>query len=214
MSRPSRKIDELLLRTGRELLAEAGPRALSIRKLTSRAGVNLGMFHYHFKSRENFIRTLLQQMYDEMFASLSVQVERQQSSYESLRSAVRVLARFARDNRHLLFRILVDAVSGEAVAAQFLQSNLPRHIQVIAGLIAAGQNEGMLRKVPLMQAVAFVAASAAAPILFGTAALTSRLAPTAFAERLEAEVLSDEAIEQRIDMALCGLSLRSVPAPQ
>jgi hypothetical protein len=72
----------------------------------------------------------------------------------------------------------------------------------------------MLRKVPLMQAVAFVAASAAAPILFGTAALTSRLAPTAFAERLEAEVLSDEAIEQRIDMALCGLSLRTVPAPQ
>jgi len=207
--RPSRNIDDLLLQTGRELLAEAGSRALSIRKLTNRAGVNLGMFHYHFKSRENFIRTLLQQMYDEMFASLSVQVERQHSSYESLRGAVRVLAHFGRDNRRLLFRILVDAVSGEAVAAQFLQSNLPRHVQVIAGLIVAGQNEGTLRKVPVMQAVAFVAASAAAPILIGTAALTSGLAPAAFAERIEAEILSDEAIEQRIDMALCGLSVPS-----
>jgi AcrR family transcriptional regulator len=214
MPRPSRNIDELLLRTGRELLAESGPRALSIRKLTSRAGVNLGMFHYHFKSRENFIRTLLQQMYDEMFASLSVQVERPQSSYESLRSAVRVLARFARDNRRLLFQILVDAVSGEAVAAQFLQSNLPRHIQVISGLIAAGQNEGTLRKVSLMQAVAFVAASAATPILIGTAALASGLAPAALGEHLEAEILSDEAIEQRIDMALCGLSARNAAATQ
>ena len=88
MPRPSRNIDELLLRTGREVLAESGSRALSIRHLTQRAGVNLGMFHYHFKSRENFIRTLLQQMYDEMFASLSLQVEREASSHDSLRGAV------------------------------------------------------------------------------------------------------------------------------
>lgn len=214
MPRPSRNIDELLLQTGRDLLAESGARALSIRKLTQRAGVNLGMFHYHFKSRENFIRTVLQQMYDEMFASLSVEVERQQSSYESLRGALRVLATFARDNRNPLFRVLVDALSGETLAAQFLQSNFPRHIKVIAGLIAAGQNEGVLRKVPVMQALAFAAASVAAPILIGTAVMATGLAPAPFAARLEAEILSDAAIEQRIDMALCGLAVPKPSATQ
>ena len=209
MPRPSRNIDELLLQTGRDLLAESGARALSIRKLTQRAGVNLGMFHYHFKTRENFIRTLLQQIYDEMFASLSVQVERQQNSYETLRAAVRVLARFGRDHRRLLLRICLDALNGERVAAQFLQSNLPRHVQVIVGLIAAGQAEGVLRKVPVMQAAAFVAGSVGAPILIGTAAMASGLMPAAVSAQLEAEILSDEAIEQRIDMALSGLSLRA-----
>ena len=212
MPRPSRNIDELLLQTGRELLAESGASALSIRKLTQRAGVNLGMFHYHFKSRENFVRTLLQQMYDQMFASLSVQVERQQTSYETLRAAVRVLARFGRDNRRLLLRISLDALNGEALAAQFLQSNLPRHVQVIVGLIVAGQGEGVLRKVPVMQALAFLAGSVAAPILMGTAAVASGLMPAAVTAQLEAEILSDEAIDQRIDMALHGLSLRSASA--
>ena len=212
MPRPSRNIDELLLQTGRELLADSGASALSIRRLTRQAGVNLGMFHYHFKSRENFIRTLLQQMYDEMFASLSVQVERQQTSYETLRSAVRVLARFGRDNRRLLLRISLDALNGEVLAAQFLQSNLPRHVQVIIGLIVAGQNEGVLRKVPVMQALAFLAGSVAAPILMGTAAVASGLVPAAVTAQLEAEMLSDEAIDQRIDMALHGLSLRNASA--
>lgn len=212
MPRPSRNIDELLLQTGRQLLAESGASTLSIRKLTQRAGVNLGMFHYHFKSRENFIRTLLQQMYDEMFASLSVQVERQQTSYETLRAAVRVLARFGRDNRRLLLRISLDALNGEALAAQFLQSNLPRHVQVIVGLIVAGQSEGVLRKLPVMQALAFLAGSVAAPILMGTAAAASGLMPAAVTAQLEADILSDEAIDQRIDMALHGLSLPSASA--
>jgi AcrR family transcriptional regulator len=209
MPRPSRNIDELLLQTGRELLAESGASALSIRKLTQRAGVNLGMFHYHFKSRENFIRTLLQQMYDEMFASLSVQVERQQTSYETLRAAVGVLARFGRDNRRLLLRISLDALNGEVLAAQFLQTNLPRHVQVIVGQIVAGQSEGVLRKLPVMQALAFLAGAVAAPILLGTAAMASGLLPAAVTAQLEADILSDEAIDQRIDMALHGLSLRS-----
>ena len=212
MPRPSRNIDELLLQTGRDLLAESGARALSIRKLTQRAGVNLGMFHYHFKSRDNFIRVLLQRMYDEMFASLSVQVERHAASDENLRGAVRVVARFGRDNRRLLLRIFNDALAGDALAAEFLQTNLPRHLHVIVGLIAACQNEGVLRKMPLTQAVAFLAGSVAAPILVGTAAIASGLVSAALGVRVDNEILSDAAIDERIDMALRGLSARIVHA--
>lgn len=214
MPRPSRNIDELLLQTGREMLAESGSRALSIRHLTQRAGVNLGMFHYHFKTRDNFIRTLLQQMYDEMFASLSVQVEREATSHDSLRGAIRVIARFGRDNRRLLLRIFNDALSGDALAGQFLQANLPRHLQVIAGLIVACQHEGLLRQLPLTQAVAFLAGSVAAPILVGTAAVASGLVPGQLGARLETEILSDEAIDERIEMALGGLSAGSARATQ
>ena len=60
MSRPSRNVDALLLRAGRELYPETGAAGLSIRKVAERAGVNLGMFHYHFRTKEAFVRQLLQ----------------------------------------------------------------------------------------------------------------------------------------------------------
>jgi AcrR family transcriptional regulator len=206
MPRPSRKIDELLLRHGRELLAESGPRALSIRKLTHHAGVNLGMFHYHFKSRDNFIRMVLQQVYDEMFASFSFEAQRGQSAREALRNAVGVLARWGRDNRMLLFRLINDALAGDPLAGEFLRANLPRHVMVIVGLMQAAQQSGTLRPVPVTQAVGFLAGAVAAPILVGTAAAASGMATQPFAVQFAHEVLSDEAIELRIEMALIGLS--------
>ncbi len=63
-----------------------------------------------------------------------------------------------------------------------------------------------MRRIPVMQAVAFLAGSVAAPILIGSAAAASGLAPAQLAAQLESEVLSDAAIDQRIDMALIGLS--------
>jgi AcrR family transcriptional regulator len=33
------------------LLPQTGCAGLSVRKVAERAGINLGMFHYHFKSR-------------------------------------------------------------------------------------------------------------------------------------------------------------------
>ncbi len=206
MTRPSRNIDELLLQAGRELLPETGCRGLSVRRVAEQAGVNLGMFHYHFKTRENFIRTLLQQLYDGMFSRLSLQAERHQPPIEALRSVVGVIGRFARDNRRLLLRIVADALGGDALAAEFLRTNLPRHVGVVVRLLRAGQAQDALRPMPLSQALSFLVASVAAPILVGTAIVSRGLAPAGLVLDFEAEVLSDAAIDQRIDMALHALS--------
>lgn len=208
--RPSRNIDELLLQAGRELLPQTGCRGLSVRRVAEKAGVNLGMFHYHFKTRENFVRTLLQQIYEGMFSRLSVQLEQREPPVEALRSVVGVIGRFARDNRRLLFRILADALGGDALAAEFLRANLPRHIGVVIRLLRAGQAEGALRSMPLSQALSFLVASVAAPILVATALASHGFPPEGLALDFEAEVLSDEAIDQRIDMALRGLSADGV----
>jgi hypothetical protein len=117
-----------------------------------------------------------------------------------------VLARFGRDNRRLLVRLLGDALDGEAVAIQFLQANLPRHLGVLARLISRGQEDGAFKKVPPSQAMAFLAGSVAGPILLGSAAISSGFAPPQVAANLESELFSDGAISQRIDMALEGLA--------
>jgi AcrR family transcriptional regulator len=205
MTRPSRNVDELLLQAGRELLPETGCRGLSIRQVAERAGVNLGMFHYHFKTRENFVRTLLQQLYEDMFSRLSPGPSAETPPLEALRAAIRVVGRFARDNRRVLLRIVADAFGGDALAMEFLRTNLPRHLSVVMSLIGACQSAGALRPMPLPQAMGFLAGSVGSPILIGTAIAESGFAPPQMVAGFEAAVLSDEAIDERIDMALRGL---------
>jgi len=206
MARPSRNIDQLLINAALELLPAAGTRALSIRQVCEHAGVNLGMFHYHFKTRAVFLRAVLQQMYDGMFATLQLEVNRPAAPMDSLRAAMLTLACFARDHRRLLVRLIGDALAGEAVAIEFLQNNLPRHFGLIAKFITAAQRAGAMRRLPAMQAMAFLFGGAGAPILLGTATTDSGMLPAALVDQFATTVLTDDAIALRIDMALAGLA--------
>lgn len=204
MSRPSRNVDALLLKAGRELFPGAGVAGLSVRKVTERAGVNLGMFHYHFRTKEAFVRALLQRLYDEMFADLEV-ASGGADPVAALRATLNVLARFARDQRQLLKRLVGDAMNEEPLALEFVRNNLPRHAGVVASLIAAGQQAHQLKPVPLPQAVAFVAGAVGAPIILGSAIVEHRRAPRALRRAFATTVLSDAALAQRVDLALAGL---------
>jgi AcrR family transcriptional regulator len=204
--RPSRNVDQLLLQAGHELLPETGVRGLSIRQVAERAGVNLGMFHYHFKTKDVFVRAVLQQQYNEMFATLAVESNRSENVLENLRGAANTLARFARDHRKLLVRLLNDALAGEAVAQEFLAANMPRHIHVVAGLIAQSQKDGLIKKLPVPQALAFLMGSVGAPILLGAAVIQNGLMPVPVAEMFQDVVFSNAAIAERVDMALTGLA--------
>lgn len=209
MPRPSRNIDQLLIDTARELLPETGARDFSIRQLTERAGVNLGMFHYHFKTRENFLSIVLQGVYEDMFTQLTFQAKADRATLENLRAAVNVLGRFLRDNRHLLRRLMPDAMAGEPIARQFFRSNFPRHLAVMAQLVGEAQRSGVLRPLPLFQAMSFVGGAVAMPIMMATAAQAEGFVPPMISSNLDEDVLSDRAISQRVDMALKGLQTES-----
>ena len=207
MGRPSRNVDTQLLAAGRELYPATGASGLSVRKVAERAGVNLGMFHYHFGNKDAFVRALLQSLYEEMFAELQTATAAVPDPLSGLRSALRVIARFARDHRVLLRRLMMDAAAGEAPAVDFVRTNFPRHFGIVIGLIAAGQQAGRVKPVPLAQAVTFVAGAVAAPILLGSAIVDSGLAPPALAAKFAEDVLADAALDERIELALAGLAL-------
>ncbi len=163
------------------------------------------MFHYHFKTREHFLSLVLQGVYQEMFTSLTFQAHADRPPLENLRAAINVLGRFARDNRPLLRRLLADAMSGDATAQDFFRRNFPLHLGVLAELIAAGQHAGVLRKLPPLQALTFLAGAVAMPIILTTIFTEQGGVPPQVAARLDKDVLSDAAIAERVDMALLGL---------
>ncbi|CAN5446504.1 hypothetical protein BH11PSE11_BH11PSE11_30940 [soil metagenome] len=208
MARPSQNIDQRLLDSGLALLPTTGCRALSARKLVEHAGVNLGMFHYHFQSKDNFIRILLEQMYEQMFSVLVIKSHESQSPLENLRKALQVLAHFGRRNQALLTRVMADAMAGETVAAEFLRANIPRHIGVVGSLISEAQRAGDISKAPLTQVIAFLAGSIMVPVLLGGALLESGMLPGTIGASLKSGVLSERALNQRIEFALRGLAVQ------
>ena len=206
MPRPSRNLDRAGLAAGRALLPESGCAGLTIRQVAEAAGVNIGMFHYHFKTREAFLRAVMQETYEEMFAQLTFEVARPRdaSPVEHLRAAMRVVARFARDNRRFIARILADALGGDATARVFIAENLPRHFTLLTALIQKGQQTGALRPLAPRQALAFCIGAVAMPILVGGAA--ADLLPRPAAQALHDTLLCDAALDQRIDLALAGIA--------
>lgn len=211
MARPSRNLDQVLLAAGRELFPHRGCAGLSVREVAEISGVNLGMFHYHFKSRDAFLRALMQQAYERMFASLTVEATRIGDTRSTLRYALRAIARFVRDNRAFLARVLADALSGEPCARDFLRDNLPRHLGVLNALIAQGQKEGVFAAMPLTQAVGACAGSLAMPILAGGAMIDSGMLAPATAKMLEATLLANQAIDERIELALKAIEAPAAP---
>jgi AcrR family transcriptional regulator len=211
--RPSRNLDRALLAAGRALFPTRGCAGLSIREVAEAAGVNLGMFHYHFKSREAYMRALLQTMYEEMYSQLAFQADEKLGPMEALRGALRFMGRFVRANRLFLARVLGDAVCGDPIATEFMRKNFPRHLGLILHLIEAAQAQGLVRPMAPPQAMGFCAGSLAMPILFGGAVADSNAMGPAGTKMITEALLSDAALDQRIELALAAISQRAAPAP-
>src|SRR5258706_2767318 len=204
--RPSRNLDQALLAAGRRLFPARGCGAMAVREVDDAVGVNLGMFHYHFKSREAFLRALMQQAYEEMFSTLTLEAGRDAEPVANLRRAFQVLGRFARDNRPFLARVFTDALSGEQCAREFLRENMPRHIAVLGKLIVEGQNQGRLIAVPVAQAIGLCGGALVMPILVRGALLGSGALARPTAAAVEAPFLTQPGIAQRIHLALPAIS--------
>ncbi|HET9869587.1 MAG TPA: TetR/AcrR family transcriptional regulator [bacterium] len=207
MARPSKNTDQRLIQAAQELLRDSSFSRLGLRQVAARAGVNPGMFHYHFKTKDQFLRAVLQDGYEKFFKDFSLRVEGEEKPLDKLRQALFALARFARDNRRFGLTLLREVLDGNREVRDFLWKNVPRHGKVMVQLIRRCQKEGSLARMPLPQAAAFLMPAVAAAA-FGVAGLESQ-APSLLArglfKGLGALVLSDAAIRKRVDMALHGL---------
>jgi AcrR family transcriptional regulator len=206
MPRPGRNIEQALLRSGRKLYAQRGAAGLAVRALTEHARVNLGMFHYHFRTKDEFVRRLLGSWYEEMFEQLTGHVRQDGPPLHRLQEAIFFLARFVRDNRPMLARVLMDAATGNAVAAQFLRDNAPRHLSLLLALMDQAEREGLIAPMAPMQRFVFVMGAVGMPLLVAPALQSIGVAPRMLGAQLQAQVTSDEAIAQRIALVMKAIA--------
>ena len=212
MARPSQGIDQALLRSGLALLPQLGCAGLSVRKVAEHAGVNPAMCHYHFGTKAAFLQAVLQQLYEQMFAKLSAGATREGPVRERLEAALFTLASFAREHHTLVGRLAIDAANGEAVVHDFVRANAPRHLGLLMQLMAEAEAAGVMRPAPPLQRFVFLMGAVLSPMLVAPAIAALGVAPAIVGAAVQSQVLSDEAIRQRVQMALSALCVEPVAA--
>ena len=205
MPRPSQHVDLALLESGRVLYPQHGCAGLSVRSLSEHAGVNPGMFHYHFKTKENFLRALLGGLYEELFSGLRIEASHQRPVIERLQGFLGSLARFLRDHRQLIVRVWMDALSGEPIAGEFMRANMPRHLAMLTELLAQAEREQAIAPRPEVQRVVFVLGAVGMPLIFAASLIDAGVAPQALRVPFNRQVMTDAAIAERVALALQAL---------
>jgi len=205
MGRPSKNIDQALIDAGLALLPQTGTRNLSVRQTVEHAGVNLGMFHYHFRTKENFVRAVLERVYEEMFSELVLQVNPDAAPLVNLRNLLTTLGKFARKNRLLMVRLVSETMSGERLPADFLKRNVPRHLKLIAEVLGQAQREGAIVAAPMPALIAYIVGAVAGPLLLGSALEQHGLMQPAALSAMKSHILSEAAMNQRIEFVIRGL---------
>lgn len=205
MTRPSRNTDQLLLSAGKKLMLQHGIAKLSLRQVASDARVNLGMFHYHFKTKEQFTRALLSEIYEEMFQRLSDEIKRHETTPDPLvrlKGLLSVLGGVAIENRSIWGALVKEVLSGEPTVARFVRENFPRHIRLVSEAIVDCQKKNRLRSdLTVAQIIALCASIINAPVVLG-----SLIGKFVQAENTVAsEILTPEFLELRIDFLMRGL---------
>lgn len=214
MPRPSQGIDQALLRSGLALLPQLGCAGLSVRKVAEHAGVNPAMFHYHFGNKAAFLQAVLQQLYEQMFAKLSAGATREGPVLDRLHATLVTLAGFVREHRALVGRLAIDAANGEVVVHDFVRANAPRHLGLLMHLMAEAEAAGELRPTPPLQSFVFLMGAVLWPMLVAPAIASLGVAPAIAGAAVQAQVLSDEAIEQRVQLALGALRATPTARPR
>ena len=205
MVRPSRNVDQMLLASGAALYPQLGCAGLSVRAVAAHAGTSPGMFHYHFESKDDFVRELLQRFYDELFGQIAPPARQAGEPLARLRQVLLVLGRVLRLHAPMLRRVLADAGAGHAVAVQFLRRNMPRHLKLLLQLLAEAEAAGHIAPRPPLLRLTFLLGAVVAPVLAASLLKESGLLPALARPLVGPQVLSDAAIAERADMALHAL---------
>lgn len=65
VSRARQESEDKLVQAAAELLGEVGPRAMSVRAVAERAGVNHGLVHHYFGGKDGLLRAAMKQLVEE-----------------------------------------------------------------------------------------------------------------------------------------------------
>ena len=214
MARPSQNLDRALLEAGFAELERGGVRGLSVRAVCARAGVNVRMLNYHFGSKDEFVRQLLNKTYQYFFNELSAGVRQNGALLDRLACALRLIARFTVENRAIVRNLWMDINAGVPLVLEVTRSHGLRHIRLLYDLLAEAWEAGDLRRdIPVRQIFLAVIPGVFAPLMWRERVLPFSLAINSDIFPETDEISSPDPVETLLQNFTCLLAgFRARPA--
>ena len=209
MARPPSGTDIKLKAAGRKLLQEKGITGLTVREACRVAGVNTGMFHYYFGSKDEFLKAVLKEMYAEFMLNFKAGVAVGGTPRARLKSALVEVGKFARSIRSAAPMIFADVAYGKKEAFAFVSGNFTEHIRHIAALAEECRPESAVKERSVPFIIAALVSVMIFPVLIGGVMERNGVKELAGRdiEALRAEIFSDDGIAERADIAIRGIGL-------
>jgi AcrR family transcriptional regulator len=194
---------------GRRLLQEKGITGLSVREACRLAGVNTGMFHYYFGSKEEFLKAVLKELYAEFMLNFKAGVAVAGTPRARLKAALVEVGKFALAIRGVAPMIFADMAHGKKEAFAFVSSNFTEHVKHIGALAEQCRPGSAVkdRSVPFL--IAAIVPVMIFPVLIG-GVMERNGVKTLGGRKLEdlrEELFSDAGIAERAEISLRGLGL-------
>ena len=156
-----------LIQTG-IILAKKQGLDFTVRQLCTKSKVNLGLFHYYFKSKDNFDKEMLWAVYKKMMTHITMKISDTASPRFNIEQILLGLHYFVAENRMFLSSLIGNLLSGNTKLLQFLSLNFTQHITLISQELKRAKLPKDLKGQPLPAILSMIALPFVAPhILVG-----------------------------------------------
>lgn len=207
MARPSSNTDEKLVKAGVKLFRKKGISGLVLREVADKAGVNLGMFNYHYKNKEEFSKAVLKVFYEDFFVNFERCLQaaiQNPTRIEHYEEALLKVGTYILSQVETFSLLVKDILNGEKIVLDFALTHGYRHVLLMVNLIMECQKNNVIRSdVSPQQILIMVATNMGI-----TSAVGHRLysvVPGSAKNLIQEQILSIEQIQSRLKILIKGL---------
>lgn len=195
MPRPNKGTDRLLIETGKKMLLKNGINGLTISAICKKARVNPGMFVYNFKSKEEYLDRVLNEIFEEYLIPL-VPEPATDSVYDNMEHVLFFIAKASAKYPALMIQVGFETLTGDKTLIYAFKERVAQKTRGIFSLFKKAKEQGIISR--QINLPTFILMTWPA-LIYSSASATKIMTIMPEEDKIDPELMiSDEAIKERV----------------
>lgn len=195
MPRPNKGTDRLLIETGKKMLLKNGINGLTISAICKKARVNPGMFVYNFKSKEEYLDRVLNEIFEEYLIPL-VPEPATDSVYDNMEHVLFFIAKASAKYPALMIQVGSETLTGDKTLIYAFEERVAQKTRGIFSLFKKAKEQGIISR--QINLPTFILMTWPA-LIYSSASATNIMTIMPEEDKIDPELMiSDEAIKERV----------------
>lgn len=195
MPRPNKGTDRVLIETGKKMLLKNGINGLTISAICKKARVNPGMFVYNFKSKEEYLDRVLNEIFEEYLIPL-VPEPATDSVYDNMEHVLFFIAKASAKYPALMIQVGSETLTGDKTLIHAFKEQVAKKTRGIFPLFKKAKEQGIIsRQIDLPSFILMTWPS----LIYSSVSASKIMTIMPEEDKIDPELMiSDEAIKERV----------------